>query len=232
MKNPFAVLLAAFLFLSASPAVADRIEIHYVTIGAETEVAITPETIVDLATHHERLQASNPDMRYVSGLLADARAGPPLDPSQIRARLAYPNGDVIYVDNSGGIRANESDLRLDRRAHSNLGVALSLITTQRPSTIVPFCIKDDDAVQNAQRNWAVQTAHDYVGKAHGWDKAEYRIVFIGKILTSGCLLRVNVNHRDDGKPAIDGVLTAGGGKSFEMILDPDTREVLRTLHYQ
>lgn len=232
MKNPFAILLATFLFPLANPAGADTVEIHYVTIGAETDVAITPETIVDLATHHARLRPDDPILRYVADLLASAEAGSPLDTLQIRARLTYPNGDVIFIDNAGSIRVNESNLRLDRSAHGNLGIALSLFTTQRPSTVIPFCTEDDDAVQHAQRNWAVQAIHDYIGKAHGWDKADYRIVYIGKTLASGCLLRVNVNHRDDGKPERDEVLTTGGGKSFQITLDPDTREVLRTFHFQ
>lgn len=64
----------------------------------------------------------------------------------------------------------------------------------------------------------------YVAKTRGWKSGDYRVE---QRPNEGKLLVFWVLHRDDEKS-----MTPGGGKSFELRLDPATHEPIGEFHFQ
>ena len=66
---------------------------------------------------------------------------------------------------------------------------------------------------------------DYVRQKHGWSEDMYRIEFDRE---EGTALAFTVHHRDDDKLAA----YPGGGRSFEVLVDPGERQVTTELHFE
>ena len=71
-----------------------------------------------------------------------------------------------------------------------------------------------------------QIARSYIAQEKGWSQTEYTIVQTDGKDDAGNFV-VNARHKDD-----ETLSVPGGGKSVELHIDPNTKRVVRELHFQ
>jgi hypothetical protein len=141
MKKLAALLFLVGLNFGGAAAAADQVEIRYIPFNAETFVAITPENITRGAVYTVTLDQDTARLRELSDLIAGARKGPVLDEAKVRARITFPDGRVVFLDQSGGIRRAEGDFDLNDRERNRADALLTEITG---APLSGFCFPDAD----------------------------------------------------------------------------------------
>ncbi|MGF1593312.1 MAG: hypothetical protein ACFCUW_08545 [Kiloniellaceae bacterium] len=88
------------------------------------------------------------------------------------------------------------------------------------------------AAQAEDLSWAFDVARAHIAENYAWPTSEYHLRI--RYQEDG-IVALYVRHKDDeglGKRISQGPWVAGGGKSFEIYLDEETRTVVKELHDQ
>lgn len=225
------LILAALLASACTAEPEGRAEIHYFGIGYETLVPVTTDNIVEQHLLYGNVEVSDPRFQEMMGLIDGAGPGS-FDRFYVRARIRDSNGVTLYIANDGGIQMPGREAALDETSLGRVAELLSLMTAPRQAKCSVG--RAVEIMKAGHRDWAIQAAHDHVKKTENWPRSDYNIRFYGSSIRDDCLLLLEVNHRDDANVynPETGVLTAGGGKSFRLYFDPNTRALVRTIGYQ
>ncbi|CAN0397564.1 unnamed protein product, partial [Ectocarpus sp. 13 AM-2016] len=89
-----------------------QVEIHYMGIGFETYLPITPENIDETHTRYGAVEGSDPRFQEVMRLIDGAGSGS-FYKSTTRARIRDTSGTTIYLDNYGGIQRSFREVSLN-----------------------------------------------------------------------------------------------------------------------
>ncbi|MEO3428903.1 hypothetical protein AAFN88_08615 [Pelagibius sp. CAU 1746] len=221
MKKTAALLAFFLLLLNGAAAATDNVEIHYLPFDLSTYHAITREGITGAAHASAEVGRTDPRLLQVMLDIEMAPDGPPLEEQFIRARIRLPNGWTAYFDKTGGVQVPERSVTLDQTTRDGVDMNLALLTGADTKGLV--------------LEWAVQQAGDFVEKTTDWPKTDYSFrIILAMPLAMADRVIVQVIHHDDidARPEKDGMVTLGGGKSFELHFDPVTKELGQILRYQ
>jgi hypothetical protein len=214
-----AFLLALLLVAACAPRLEGQAEILYVGFNLEILLPITPDNIAEMNSTYGKVEVSDPRLQEVIALLDAARPGS-FYAGTTRVRIRDSHGETVYIDSGGGVRGSTYERQLNDAALRRVAYLLNELTFPHVS---------------AANYWPVEAAHLHIAEHEGWSRSDYFIV--SAIITpkwDGPTIIVKVRHNEDitlFEPK-DGVLTAGGGKSFEIHYNAETREFLRELRYQ
>ena len=77
--------------------------------------------------------------------------------------------------------------------------------------------------------WVFDVVPAHIAENYAWPKSDYHLRI--RYQADG-VVALYVRHKDDNRRNSEGVMWAGGGKSFEIYLDEETRTVVKELHDQ
>jgi hypothetical protein len=86
--------------------------------------------------------------------------------------------------------------------------------------------------QAEEPHWAFGVAHAHIAREYAWPRSDYHLRIRNE---DADRVLVYVHHRDDegmGQLNSQGVIRAGGGKSFEMYLSTRTHGVITERYFQ
>lgn len=245
-----AIFLLVFLGVAActpDEEKADVATIYYIPLGTHTFSPVTEENI---ERGHDRFGTPSVSSSSFFDLLEIFNAAGPgeLDGHVIRAKIILPAGDVIFVDNLGGVRMpGRPDGQLSEWSYDKVGRLLHDMTAE---------VEQLDRLRR-ELSCADDMAHyekirDYVIRTQQWSLEEFCISpsshvqeqleaqpythtlpgndqIVGKHMQDDQVEYV-VHYFGDFINRPPGLL--GGGESFSVHLNTESGDVLRVLYFQ
>lgn len=87
----------------------ERARIYYIPIGVETYVPITSENIEKAYVRIGDATLDNPTFKSLMKTINSAGAGP-FEGDMLRAKILLSDGQIIYIDNHGGLNSPVSGI--------------------------------------------------------------------------------------------------------------------------
>lgn len=105
-------------------------KICYVPFGVETYVPMTVANIDSHCSHVGELDTHDREYLGIQSLIQRAKAGSFKD-GLVRAKIAVPGSDPIYIDNDGGVKMGASQYHLDASGLSKVKKTLERVTSKK-----------------------------------------------------------------------------------------------------
>ncbi len=186
MKKLAALLFLASLTLGGPAAAAGQVEIRYIPFDMATYIAITPDNIAGGALYSVTLDQDTARFRELADLIAGAGKGPSLDEAKVRASIAFPDGRVVFLDQSGGIRRAEGDFGLDDSERRRADALLTEITG---APLSGNCFAE-----------ATVLASDFVAASQNWADLRHDALIVSSDTDAATgLCAVRIGHQAAGK---------------------------------
>lgn len=111
---------------------ADQVKIYYIPIGVETYIPITVENIETFYHRYGEVDLDNRKFKKFLRMINEAAPGN-FDGYIIRAKIIFPDDQIIYIDNDGGISFITPDTRkLTSSRLKKAGKILEDLTDPKP----------------------------------------------------------------------------------------------------
>lgn len=227
-RLPVALAYVLALLLASTPASAQEClfaRVCTVPFHFDYFLPVTPENIAEQGSC-ARIPLANNNLWQTAWLLRYVGDGA-FEYHFTRAMIAMPDGKAIYIDRFGGFRSKKGDSALSNRD-------LSRVQSHLDDMLV-YHQKQKDWLHWYE--WAAQAAHDHVARTEGWSENEYGIGIGAARLSpdespeEDGLVIVSIWHCDDFSDllSLEKGSKRGGGKSFTLLFDPETKALVRQI---
>lgn len=105
--------------------------IRYLPFQIPSERPITRAAIVDVSSKEASFSTEPPDFVDMLRVIKNAAPGP-FDERAVRAQIRLASGDLVYIDESGGVWINGSTRRLKAGEFKTVQTVLDFLTCPQP----------------------------------------------------------------------------------------------------
>lgn len=218
MKRHLLFVLAVLFYLPGCSASteSEEVAINYMTIGPIYFVPYTLEKFNRERGEPARVDPSDPRLREFLALTENAEPAA-FNEGRVRARLAHADGSIIYVDNWGGVRLPDKEVRLKEADLPRAAALLASLTGVH-------------ALAHNERDWVQKAVWAHIRQTESWAPMVDINVSVAPRAEPDTLI-AEVRHELD-TTCLDPDYELVESRYFELHFDRASREIIRKIRYE